>query len=379
MRVLMITPFYHPIMGGVESVVENFSIELNRMGIITDVMTFNFRKPWCPIPKMEVHKINEIKVIKVFALNLLPSRLHSPYLTSRVNVIPIKFTRLLHDYDILHFHNDVDLSFPFFSIFIDKPKIFHCHVLDATYISYKRNLMSKLILRNVADIYIALSKLFANFLIDLGIPEEKIRILPNGIDVKKFKPDEGQKINNLLLFVGRLEEKKGLHVLLKALEHLETSVNLVIAGPPHNQSYYMRILSLIDQISQKTIHNVTYLGVVNEEEKLKLYQKASIFICPSIFDSFPMVNLEALSCGTPVVASNVGAISEVVRHQENGILVPPGDVARLAKAIQYLLDNEEIRQKFGEEGRKWIVKNYSTDIIIRRLCQIYKEAIFRKY
>jgi len=244
-----------------------------------------------------------------------------------------------------------------------------------TYNTYRRNFISRLIFRNVADIYIALSKFIANFLVNLGIPKTKIRILPNGIDVERFRPRKESKIQNLLLFVGRLEEKKGLPVLLRCLSLLKTSVHLAIIGLPLNPEYYEKILAFIEKVNNKSIHKVTYMGALDKEKLLEWYQKASIFICPSTSESFPMVNLEALSCGTPVVASNVGAISEVVRNHENGILVPPNDVAKLAEAIPYLLDNEEIIQQFGDKGRKWIVENFSTDVIVEKLYQIYKGMI----
>jgi glycosyltransferase involved in cell wall biosynthesis len=117
------------------------------------------------------------------------------------------------------------------------------------------------------------------------------------------------------------------------------------------------------------------LGACKPEEVIEWYQKASVFVCPSLSESFPIVNLEALSCATPVVATNVGATPEVVRNYKNGILVPPNDVAKLAEGIQYLLDNEEIRQKFGQEGRKWVVENFSIDAVAERLRQIYQKMM----
>jgi glycosyltransferase involved in cell wall biosynthesis len=85
-----------------------------------------------------------------------------------------------------------------------------------------------------------------------------------------------------------------------------------------------------------------------------------------------MVNIESLACGTPVVASNVGAVSEVVRDHENGILVPPRDPFKLAEALQYLLDNEDTRLKFGKQGVKWIHENFSSEAVITRLIEIYR-------
>lgn len=376
MRVLMITPYFHPVLGGVETVVENLSTRLNEIGIPTDIMTFNFAAgyPYNAAWRRTKESIKgRADVIRVPALNILPNRLHSPLVTSRINLIPMRFRALLQNYDIMHFHNDVDLSFPLFSLNVRKYKVFHCHVLDVTYDSYRRNPITRFVLRNAACIYITLSKLFADYLVTLGISESKIRILPNGIDTDKFRPSDQPKDRNLLLFVGRLEQKKGLPVLLESLKHLQKNVRLAIVGPTMNMKYFRDIEDVIQKINRKTAHEVTYLGALDENEKLKWYQKASVFLCPSVSESFPMVNIEALSCGTPVVASDVGAISEVVRDHENGILVPPRRPDKLAEAIQYLLDNEKERRMYGSRGREWILQQFSSEVVVEKLLKIYKE------
>jgi glycosyltransferase involved in cell wall biosynthesis len=158
---------------------------------------------------------------------------------------------------------------------------------------------------------------------------------------------------------------------LKALKHIKTKVQLVIIGPPSRPWFYKKILTLIKETNRFTVHRVTYLGAHKHEEILKWYQKASIFVCPSLSESFPVVNLEALATATPVVATNVGATREVVKNYKNGILVPPDDAVKLAEGIQFLLDNEKVRRKFGQYGRKWVVENFSCDAVAERLCKIY--------
>ena len=125
----------------------------------------------------------------------------------------------------------------------------------------------------------------------------------------------------------------------------------------------------------KTIHKAIYLGVQSKREVLNWYQKATLFVCPSLSEPFGIVNLEALSCGTPVVASKVGGIPEVVRSNKNGVLVQPNKPVKLAGAIQFLLDNEKLRRKFGEEGRRWVVQNFSPEIVAKMLCKIYEDLL----
>ncbi|MHA1834035.1 MAG: glycosyltransferase family 4 protein [Candidatus Baldrarchaeia archaeon] len=371
----MVTPFYYPIIGGTESFIENVSTKLTEKGINTDIMTFNVNQKWKPwsisqIRKGKVEKINGLNVIKVSALTLLPTRI-----IFRINFIPGRFLDKFKEYDIIHFHNDVDLSFPLFSCASNKPKVFHCHCLGITYDSYRKNPLCKRILKKAADIYIVQTIFFLKLLVDLGILETKIRILPNAINIEKFKPKEDSKIENLILYVGRLDPKKGLLVLLNALNYIRSSIQLVIIGPPSRPWFFKKLLALIKKINESTIHKVTYLSARKQEELIEWYQKASIFVCPSLSETFPIVILEALSCATPVVTTNVGASTEVVKNYKNGILVPPNDSAKLAEAIQYLLDNKQISRKLGQNGRKEVVKNFSCDVVVERLRRIYMEII----
>jgi len=369
MKVLMVTPYYYPIIGGTESLVENIAIKLNEHNVHTDVMTFNYNMQMKPVWSEETETINGVNVTRVPVIRL-------PRPTFFVNHLPGYFRTKLKQYDLIHFHNDTDLSFPLFSHNLNKKTLFHCHCLDTTFYDYRRNPIARNILIRSADIFITLSDFLFKLLNELGVAQERIRILPNGVDTNKFKEGTNEKIPNLLLFVGRLDPKKGIPVLLASLKNLKKPVRLVIIGPPSTYTQYSaNVMKLIGTLSKKTNHEITYLGKVPINELIGWYQKASMVILPSIYESFPMVTMESLACGTPVVASNVGAIPEVVRDYENGLLVPPNNPTKLAEAIQYLLDNGSVRKEFGRKGREWIVKNFSSDIVIERLIQIYHSLL----
>jgi glycosyltransferase involved in cell wall biosynthesis len=299
----------------------------------------------------------------------------------QLSVIPGRFLDHLKNYDIIHFHNETDLTLPLFSYFVKKPKILHCHCLDVSYSFYRSNFLSRGIFKNVAELYIAVSQPISQLLVNLGIPRKKIRVISNGIDIKRFQPQKETKLENLLLFVGRLQPKKGLHVLLKSLDYIKKPVKLIIIGPPltYCPEYYKEILILVERTNNKTLHKVSYIGVQKTEDMIKWYQKASISICPSLSEPFGIVNLEALSCGTPVVASNVGGIPEVVQNDKNGILVEPNNPIKLANAIEFLLDNEKLRRRFGKEGRRWVVKNFSSQIVAKKLCKVYDGLLLNEH
>ena len=229
-------------------------------------------------------------------------------------------------------------------------------------------------LRNVAQTYIAVSDYVATLLQDLGVSRKKVKTITNGIDTGRFRPAPEKESNNLLLFVGRLDPNKGLHFLLSSLSLLRKPVHLAIVGPlSWNKNYNTEILSFIEKAGKKTIHKVTYIGEQRPEDLVKWYQKATMLIVPSTAESLGLVILEAMACGTPVIASNVGGIPEIVRDHGTGLLIPPGGVAELAENIQYLIDNEDLRRKFGYAARQLVVNEFSYDVTAERLIRVYKQ------
>jgi len=370
MRVLMVTPGFHPIKGGTESMVRNLSIELNKIGVQTHVMTFNMDKKWKPKWRGKIEEIDGIKVFKIAALKILPS---SPRINMNINLIPGNFINIIRQYDIIHFH-EAELSFPFFSFLVKKPKILHLHGIRANFI--KRYHLYRTAFKHVTNYYIAITREMEKDLIGLGISKNRIIYLPNALDVKLFHPDRNKKEDNLLLYLGRVTPVKGLHILLRSLSLIKSPIRLVIIGPADKSNrYYKEIVNLIEKEKRRNIHKVEYLGVVPTEEAIKFYQKATIFILPSFWEAFPVVLLEALSCETPVVSTPVGGIPEFVQNYKHGILVPPNNPHRLAKAIQYLLDNKDVRIRMGTEGRKWVARNFSLDVIAKKLYNIYKKIL----
>jgi len=375
MKVLMLTPSLFPIVGGTERLVQNLALKLNELGIHTDVMTFNMNEKYNPVWREEV-KQDDFSVFRVPALNFFhKSRYNPTEILFRVHVIPaLNFTKRLKDYDILHFHDDVDLSFSLFSYFIKRPKIFQCHTLAGTYTRYKNRSLPRTILRKAGNSYICVSNFAKKLLLDLGVPESKIFILYNGVDTEKFKPDKAEKVDNLILYAGRITRSKGLHVLLNSLKYLDMPVRLVVAGPRQDHEYLEEMLG--SGSKQKIgIHEIELLGTIHQDKMVEWYRRASIFVTPSLKEEFGIVNLEALSCETPVVASEVGGIKEFVNHNVNGILVPPNDPKKLANALKELLENKELREKYGRNGRKMVEEHFSWDSIAKELIKIYEKTI----
>jgi glycosyltransferase involved in cell wall biosynthesis len=361
----MVTPCYYPVKGGTETMVRNLVIALNKNGVQTSVMTFNVDQNRNPKWQGKTEKIDGITVYRIPALCLI----RSYRVTAMVNFIPGRFTNILKNYDIIHFH-EFELSFPFFSYLIKKPKILHLHGINPNFL--KRHHISRFLLKHLAHIYISISRQMTKELVALGIPESKVIYVPNSVDTNFFKPGK-LKEENLLLYVGRISELKGLHILIEALKYLKESVRLVIIGPlDWNTNYYRNLLNLIKKENEKGKHEIKCLGAMEQSEIVEWYQKASLLILPSFAEGFPVTILEALSCETPVIATPVGGVPEIIKNRETGISIPPGNPIRLAEAIDYLLENEDVRLKMACEGRKLVKEQYSLETAIKKLCSIYK-------
>ncbi|MEM2522664.1 MAG: glycosyltransferase family 4 protein [Candidatus Bathyarchaeia archaeon] len=370
MRVLMVTPCYYPVKGGTETIVKNLATMLNKSGVQTDVMAFNVDQNRNPKWQGKTEKIDGITVYRIPALEWIPIK-HSDRITLGVNFIPGRFTNILKNYDIIHFH-EFELSFPFFSFFVKKPKIIHLHGIDYDFL--KKCHISRFLLKNLAHLYIAISRRMKKELMDLGIFKGKIAYLPNSIDINLFTPRK-EKEDNLLLFVGRISPEKGVHILIKALQYLKEPVRLVVIGPPAwNVDYHQNILRMIKRENNRGKHEIKYLGAMEQIELVEWYQKASLFILPSFAEGTPVTILEALACETPVIATPVGGIPEIIKNHETGILVRP-EAHHLAEAIQYLIENKYMRLKMGRKGRMYVIKEHSLEVVAKKLCTIYQQLI----
>lgn len=215
------------------------------------------------------------------------------------------------------------------------------------------------------------------------IPEDRIRVIHNGIDLDEYKPvhtnDARREYgigDNYVLFVGRMSRQKGIIHLLDAVPYLPEDVQVVLcAGAPDTEELEREV---VERTAGRP--NVVLIrGMVPKRKVLELYSNASVFCCPSIYEPFGIINLEAMACETPVVASAVGGIPEVVVDGETGFLVEPGDSQALARAINVLLRNRDLARSFGAAGRKRVEAHFSWDAIALRTKDLYAELVVSSY
>lgn len=380
MKVLLITPSYRPIIGGSEELTRNTSDQLNEAGIQTDIMCLNMNKKWNPIWKKKTEKEGQAHVFKIPAFNLFPGIPNPIYPLLRINVLPkLSFIRKLENYDIIHFIGEAELSFPILSHFVKKPKIMHCCGMFEKggihkYYMVKRPYLGKIfgkVFPRVADWFIIQESMELKLLSDLGVPQNKIFLLPHGIDGKVFAPDETKKRNNLLLFVGRIERTKGLHILVEALSYIEIPTQLVVIGPRWDEEYVRETERMAQAINKKGIHNVEFLGPMNQMNLVEWYQKAAVVVCPFSYETYSFVVLEALACGTPVVSTG----THILKQGSDGIITTTPNPKKLAYAIKKILNDPEARKWLGKEGRSVVEQLFSWDNVVKDLVEFYKKIL----
>jgi glycosyltransferase involved in cell wall biosynthesis len=330
-------------------------------------------KKWQPRHCSRQEEVRGVKVIRVGAFNFisrLPFSLHS---VLNIHLVPTGFQKYLKGYDVLHYH-EIELTFPFFSLLVKKPKILQPH--EVFFSRFRKYGLTKSIYNHAADLYLAIGEQVKTELLELGVPEGKIRRFPNSVDTDVFYPG-ANKLKDTLLYVGRIIPSKGLHVLLKALEYLRRPVHLVVIGVPDwGSSYFRSIMQLIDIVNGKGKHKVSYLGNVGQVELLEWYRKASLFVFPSVNEPFGIVLLEALASCTPVISTRSGGIPDAVKDGENALLIPErNNPVNLAEAVERLLEDDALRFRFGLNGRSWVCQNYSLSVAARNLRKIYEELL----
>ena len=251
-----------------------------------------------------------------------------------------------------------------------------------------------------ADAVIAVSRETREDVLRLfDVPAERVHVIHNGIDAEFYQPDPAMSALErhgidpavpYVLFVGRITRQKGIVHLVRAIRHLDPGIGVVLcAGQPDTPQIAAEMQAGV-AAAQADRPNVVWIGeMVSREEARQLYSHAAVFCCPSVYEPFGIINLEAAACETPVVASAVGGIPEVVVDGETGLLVPvdlsvddpmsPVDPDRfernLAGAINALMADAGIREVMGRAARRRAVERFSWTRIARETVDLYRSVV----
>ncbi len=207
---------------------------------------------------------------------------------------------------------------------------------------------------------------------DFGVPRQQIRNVWNGLDTDLFSPDASvARDPHKVLCVGRASDpNKGIRSLIEAIAQTDASTRLTLIDNDHPENEvfkWARAAGVIDRIE------VT--GRVPQQELIRHYRSASLVAVPSRYEGFGLPAVEAMACGTPVVACEAGALREVMQQAGGGITVPIDDSKALAHGIDELMGHPERRQSLGETGRRKVCDVFSWPRIARRTAEVYAEVL----
>jgi glycogen synthase len=234
------------------------------------------------------------------------------------------------------------------------------------------------------------------------VAPDRIRVIHNGIDLQQYRPTRDPAVLRALhidpdvpfvLFVGRITRQKGIVHLVNAIKHFHAGVQVVLcAGAPDTPEIDAEMTAAVERARADSPHQIIWIREMLPKEKIiALYTHAAIFVCPSVYEPFGIINLEAMACETPVVASAVGGIPEVVDDGTTGLLVPldmagptdaePRDPEQFSKdlagAVNRLLDNPELRMSMARNARARVEQQFSWASIARQTLDFYTRIIER--
>jgi alpha-maltose-1-phosphate synthase len=230
------------------------------------------------------------------------------------------------------------------------------------------------------------------------IKPERIHVIYNGIDLKEYqKTEETSALTKYgvdpavpyVLFVGRITRQKGVTHLVEAIPHLPKGTQVVLcAGAPDTPEIAAEMREKVEQVRKINPRVVWIEKMLSRAEAIQFYSNASVFCCPSVYEPFGIINLEAMACRAPVVASAVGGILEVVVDGETGYLVPfeqdpvttfpsnPEKFSRdLGGKISELLADPEKAKRFGEAGRRRVEETFAWSAIADQTIRLYQKLI----
>jgi glycosyltransferase involved in cell wall biosynthesis len=231
----------------------------------------------------------------------------------------------------------------------------------------------------LADVTVAVCQAAANRHFESGaVPRKKLRVIPNGIDADRFRPDAARRaeVRRLLnlgdefvwLAVGRLMWKKGYETMLQAFAGISGGVLVIAGGGP--QEWELQRLAL------ELGANTRFLGF--REDVPDLLKASDGFVQSSVVEGLPVALLEAAASGLPCVAADIGGVGEIVLHERTGYLAPPGDPAVLAAAMSQVVSLPSLeREKLGQAARAHVIARFGLDTVITQWERLYEEMLSR--
>jgi starch synthase len=254
-----------------------------------------------------------------------------------------------------------------------------------------------------ADGVIAVSKAMKEDVQQLyGVPPERVRVIHNGIDADEYRPRQSPATLRrlgidpeipIVLFVGRITRQKGILHLVRAIRFMKPGIQVVLcAGTPDTEAIADEMRHLVSHVKREASVDVIWIPQLLPKQGLVyLYSHAAVFVCPSVYEPFGIINLEAMACETPVVGAAVGGIPEIVVHRETGLLVsfepegggsaeprdPEAYSRALAAAVDELMRDQSRRVAMGKAARKRVLERFTWRRIAEATLDFYRALVDR--
>ena len=344
--------------------------------------------------------VNEDKGLGIISGRVLKFNVLFPKIAKKIKfyITPqmILWAKKTNHFDIIHFHGYrtfQNLVVYYYLKKYDVPYVLQAHGSLPRIMAKKRlkwiydTFFGYGLLRDASRV-IALNIVEAEQYKAMGVPEEKITIIPNGIDLseyavmpakgcfkKKFGIPDDKKV---ILYLGRIHKTKGIDFLVKAYAYLINemkikNVTLAIAGP--DDGYLREIKELTNTLGISK--HVLFTGPLYGRDKLEAYVDSEFCVLPSRYETFPMTVLEAYASGRSVIASEVGGLKDLIMNGETGLLFEPGNIKQLAESMLNLVNDSDLAERMGLKGKELVEENFAIERVVNKLEKVYEEVVER--
>jgi glycosyltransferase involved in cell wall biosynthesis len=388
MNILQVVPYFPPAyaFGGPVNVVSSISKELVKRGHSVTVYTTDAESPNKRLKLPSVMDVEGIEVHYMRNLSLTPIRISNLFIPLEVAFVS---KSKLKKFDVIHLHEFTTLqnvSIAHNARTVGVPYVLQTHgSLDISGLRRRKllfnTLFGKKILRNASKL-IALNKIEAEQYKRVGVPSDKIEIVPNGINLREYSnlPSRGtfkKKFNiqdktKIILYLGRIHKTKRIDLLIKAYAYIIKTMKcgntlLVIAGP--DDGYLAEAKSLVQ--SSGVSNSVLFTGFINSTDKLCTLVDANVFVTPAFY-GFPITFIEACAVGTPIITTSLG---DRLNWVDNNVgLVTTPTYFGLGKAIYRVLSDVELAERFSKNCRETVDSFFSLERVVNKLEKIYLEV-----
>ena len=378
MKILQVVPFFTPARGGSAIVPYNLSKHLAKRGHEVTVFTTDFE-----FDEEYAKSLDGVRVVPFHCIVNMGLMLISPTMKRQLK-------KEIRDFDVIHMHNFRSYQNIVAHHYAKKygvPYMLQAHGSVLPFFQKQR--LKKLydwvwgyrILKDASKV-IALTKMEVEQNKKMGVDGDEIEIVPNGIDLSEYEnlPKRGEfrrkysisDDEKIILYLGRIHKIKGIDLLVEAFLDLAKEldgIKLVIVGP--DDGFLSALKKRIEDL--KIGDRILFTGPLYERDKLEAYVDADVYVLPSVYEIFGITVLEACDCGTPVIVTDRCGIADIVDGKIGHVVEYDKD--QLRDAIFKILSDEELRRRFGEEGRRLVGEEFGWDTIVRKIEGIYETTL----